>query len=65
MKVVIKWAKSRLSMKHKTSLFRDIVNGKMVHEFVDSEGVRWMAHGKWGFRTRIKAYKKYERQSRR
>jgi len=55
MTVIVKWVKSRLTMKHRSSLFRDVVNGKMVHEFVDSEGVRWMAQGKWGFRTRIKA----------
>lgn len=65
MKAVINWARSRLTMEYKRELFYDIVNKKMVREYVDAEGVRWMAQSKWGFRTRIKPYKHYERRTRR
>lgn len=64
MRAVIKWAKSRLSMEHKRELFYDIVNKRMVSEYMDKDGVRWMAQTKWGYRTRIKPYKKYERRVR-
>lgn len=64
MKAIIKWARSRLTMEYKRELFYDIVNKKIVKEYVDKDGVRWMAQKKWGFRTKIKPYKKYERRTR-
>lgn len=32
---------------HIKNVFRDVVNGQMVHVYTDHKGRDWMAHGRW------------------
>lgn len=46
---------SRITMRKVTSLFMDVVNGKVVNLYVDKYGIEWMAQSKFGFRCRRNA----------
>ena len=50
---MIKWFKSRWSMEKLDKSFYDSIGGDVVHYWVDSYGVEWMAVSKWGFRVEI------------
>lgn len=50
---MIKWLKSKFSMKRKSCLFIDKVSGKEVFLYVDCFGVEWMAnYNHWFFRVK-------------
>ena len=51
---MIKWFKSRWSMKQLDRSFYDSVGGDVVHYWIDCYGVEWMAVSKWGFRVETK-----------
>ena len=55
---MIRWIKSRLSMKYHCVLFWDKINGKAVCLYVDYFGDEWMAQSKFGMRIKRERTKK-------
>jgi hypothetical protein len=49
---MIKWLKSRWSMKPTGASFMDDVTWDLVQYWVDCYGDKWMAVNKWGFRVK-------------
>lgn len=47
---MIRWLKSRLSMKPMEFVFTDVVNGRSVWYYRDCFGGMWLAQGRFGFR---------------
>jgi hypothetical protein len=50
---MIKWLKSRWSMKPTGETFTDMVSWDIVKYWEDCYGDRWMAVNKWGFRVKF------------
>ena len=53
---IIRNLQSRFSMRKKSVLFWDIVNGRPVFRYVDKFGDEWLAQHKFGTRVKRKRY---------
>ena len=51
---MIKWFKSRWSMKPTGKSFYDSIGGDEVRYWVDCYGTEWMGVSRWGFRVETK-----------
>jgi hypothetical protein len=51
---MIKWFKSRWSMKPTGKSFYDSIGGDLVRYWVDCYGTEWMGVSRWGFRVETK-----------
>ena len=51
---MVRFLKSRFTMKYPRVLFWDRVNGKAVCLYTDCYGIEWMAQSKFGLRTKRK-----------
>jgi hypothetical protein len=51
---MIKWFKSRWSMKPTGKSFYDSIGGDEVRYWVDCYDVEWMGVSRWGFRVKTK-----------